>query len=141
MSGKPIFVVILLLPFLAQGEVIRLSKLKQERPPFGMKRDIFSTRSLAAEAAADNGAPSREARPPSPLSEEELRREVRTSVSFEGYVMKKERRHALLNVNGEFYVVGEGEDVTEAVKVIKIERERIYLEVEGKKIEIPLKGD
>ena len=141
MSGKSIVFILLLSFTLAHGEVIHSSKLNREKKSHGWKRDLFSPQTKGVDKVPDNRQSSPAAQSPSSLSEAELKREVRTSVSYDGYVIKQQRRHALLNVNGEFFVAGEGEEVAEILKVIKIEKDKVHLEVEGKVIEIPLKGD
>lgn len=141
MSGKPIVLILLLSFTLAQGEVIHLSKLNRGKKNHGWKRDLFSPQAKITQRTPDNRQSPPSAQSPSSLSEAELKREVRTSVSYDGYVIKQQRRHALLNVNGEFFVAGEGDELMETVKLVKIEKDKVFLEIDGKVVEIPLKGD
>ncbi len=129
----------------AYGEIIKVSLLKKDVEDFSYKRDIFSPVPLNPVAGAKEAARQFAPPPPPPKEEEEaeadLAEEIRQSVLFEGYIIKNSRSHALLNINGEYFVVGEGDMVTEKMKVVEVGREGIKVEAESMVIEILLKGD
>jgi hypothetical protein len=149
LSGKDLFVFILLAALFlfctvgAQAELIKVSKLKRAEMKFSLKRDIFSPQAMAPMAVPDRVVQRVEEPPPPPPQEEQqadLEDEIRQSVLFEGYITKKSRSHALLNVNGEYHVAGEGDLLLERIKVVKVEREMVQVEAEGLLVDIPLKG-
>ncbi len=86
--------------------------------------------------------------PPQQVDEEEKRNEaakieaqVMQSVSFEGYVIKRTRSHALLSVNGEFFIAAKDDIIQEKIKILKIDKQEVTIEVDSKRITIQLKED
>lgn len=155
MSAKHIFLISITFFFFlsllggtaAYGEIIKISLLKKEMEDFSYKRDIFSPVPLNPVTAANGSSRQFTPPPPPPPNEEEdeaeadLAEEIRQSVVFEGYIIKDSRSHALLNINGEYFVVGEGDMVMEKMKVVEVGREGIKVEAESMVVEILLKGD
>lgn len=152
MSGKCIFltsvmIIFLLAPFgntSAYGEIIKISRLKKGVEEFSYNRDIFSPVPLIPINKADQQY--RQVAPPPPPpppkeEDEDLAEEIRQSVMFEGYIIKDSRSHALLNINGEYFVAAEGDTVAEKIKVVKVTKKHIMVEAESMTIEIMLKGD
>ena len=124
----------------ARAELLKLELLQRPAPRFTLKLDIFR-----GNAAAGAGAASSRAAEPTPAQAEALQRtiaeEIAQSVSYEGFIMKKDRPLALLNVSGEFFTVGEGESVLEKIRILKITREMVTIEYDGQPYEIRSKGD
>lgn len=124
------------------AEIIKFSKLSKEKKEFSFKRDIFFPK---ISSSPNHDVIIKEAR--KLLDEknsdprERVNKEVRQAVFFEGYVEKKNRIIALVSANGEFFTVGEGDVFMDRIKVIKIERDKLILDVESQQIEIQLKGD
>lgn len=73
--------------------------------------------------------------------EKDIEAEIRQGVFFEGYIIKNTKNHALLSVNGEFFIVCERDIILNKIKILKIEKKKVIIEVESKKFEIKLKGD
>lgn len=125
----------------ARGEVIKVSKMKQEQKKFSIKRDIFSPIPMAPQQnrmpMVQKPLPRQEVKKVEP----NLENEVRRSVFYEGYISKGAKSHALLNVSGEYFVVAEGDVVLERIKVIKVEKKAIVIEVESQSFEIARKGE
>ena len=48
--------------------------------------------------------------------------EIFQSVSYEGFVIKNAKKSALLNISGEFYMVSEGDQVLDKIKILAISR-------------------
>ena len=128
-----------------QAEIIRVSKLKSEKKEFLIKRDIFSPfKGNVGRKPAAIPTP-----PPKPKVEEEkpkevepaVEEEIKESVAFEGYVMRNARKLALLTVNGEFFVVGKDDLILDKIKIIKVEKKQVTVEVDSNVIEINLKED
>lgn len=155
MSSKKFYVIFaFLLVFLigsqhAFPEIIKLSKLAQEKREFNVNRDIFSPidnrPSYAAERFNGKTPP-----PPPPPKVEEVKKEeqealedqFRRSVQFEGYIIKETRSHALLNINGEYYVAAAGDMLmNNQIQVVKVDRKLVVIKAEAKEFEIRLKGD
>ena len=55
--------------------------------------------------------------------------------------MKDARKSALLNVSGEFFVVGEGEVILDKIKVLKISKDVVTVEYDNQPYDIRIKGD
>ena len=144
MSGKNILIIFLVSVFslTLNAEIIKFSRLNKKKSNFSIKRDIFSAeRSIRTNQAGIK----RMIQPPKieeiKKAEEKVENELRQSVFYEGYIIKNTKSHALLSVNGEFYIVCEQESINDKIKVIKIEKKRVILEIDSASYEIKLKGD
>ena len=123
------------------GEIIKFSELKGEKPNFSIKRDIFSAEKMQI---TDPSRFKREMLVPTEKVkkvEKDIEAEIRQGVFFEGYIIKNTKNHALLSVNGEFFIVCERDIILNKIKILKIEKKKVIIEVESKKFEIKLKGD
>jgi hypothetical protein len=128
--------------YFLSAEIIHVSKLEEKKPPYFLKKDIFyPIRSLSKEerATLQNQFSGGEIK--QDQEQENSKKEIQRSISFEGYVEKNNSIHALINLNGEYFVVGQGEIFMETIKIVKIEKNQIFLEVESQPIVIQLKGD
>jgi len=125
-----------------RAEIIHFSKLEKKKPPYSLKKDIFyPVRLISAEEKSTlqnriSRGESKQVR-----DQEDSKKEIQRSISFEGYVEKNNRIHALISLNGEYFVVGQGEVFMETIKIVKIEKKQIFLEVESQPVVIKLKGD
>lgn len=142
MSGKLVLLIIIILSFFnfLNGEIIKTSKLKKKEPVFCVKRNIF----FPDKSKVENVYQKLQNKPKVQAKKEEVKKtlenEIRDSVFFEGYVFKKNQIYALMSVNGEFYVVKNGDVVLEKIKIININKKMLLIEVESIKFEILLKG-
>lgn len=133
---------------LLHAEIIKITLLKSGKKDFLIKRDIFSPVKLRPGAAPREMEPIPEV-PEEPVNDEEqkddspgdMEAEIRQSISFEGYVIKNTRNHALLSINGEFFIAAKDDIVLEKIKIVKIEKEELTVEVDAKIYKIKLKGD
>lgn len=153
MSGKKyLYIILILLIFSSivyalETEIIKVSSLEKKVKEFEIKRDIFSPSSMIPPSTQE--MLERTPPPPPPKKEEvdersreeQVQAEIIGSVSFEGYVLKYNKNHALLSVNGEFFVAGVDDVILDKIKIVKIEKEMVAVEVETRIIEIKLKGD
>lgn len=152
LSGR-FFVIIMLALMMAAGahaEIIKTSLLKKDNKEFVIKRDLFTPG-----GAVMNNASTREAGPApqeieKPAEEEkrddgpagiDVAAEVRRNIIYEGFVIKDSQNHALLSVNGEFFIAAVDDIVLDKVKIVKIEKKEITVEVETKTVIINLKED
>ncbi len=155
MSSKKYFVIIAFLLVFFVGsqhtfpEIIKVSQLTKETREFNVSRDIFSPVAHKPSYAAErfNGKTSP---PPPPPKIEEVKKEqqealedeFQRSVQFEGYIIKETRSHALLNINGEYYVAAAGDMLmNNRIQVVKVDRKLVVIKAETKEFEIRLKGD
>jgi hypothetical protein len=129
----------LLMAMPARAELLRLGKLKKNAPVFTMKRDIFNGDMPSAGASG----PGRQNLQPAQAAavQKTIAEEIFQSVSYEGFVIKNARKSALLNVSGEFYMVGEGDQILEKIKILKISRSVVTIEYESLPYDIRIKGD
>lgn len=149
MLGKILVLIVFILNSAAflQGEIIKVSLLKSEKKEFAVERDIFSPIKMKPDVTPRNIEPVIK-EPVEPVEEEikesaaeDMEAEINQSISFEGYVIKRNRNHALLSINGEFHIAAENEVVLEKIKIIKIEKSELTVEVDAKTFKINLKGD
>jgi hypothetical protein len=148
--GKFLIVIIFILNSTAalQSEIIRVSLLKPANREFTIGRDIFSPLKLNPDVSSREIEPVIE-KIEEPVEEEgrnesaveKMEAEMQQSISFEGYVIKSKRNHALLSINGEFFIAAEDDVVLEKIKIVKIEKTELTVEVDAKTFKINLKGD
>ena len=128
-----------------QAEIIRVSKLESEKKEFLIKRDIFSPfkRKVSRKPGVIPTPPPKPKieEKKSKVLEQDVEAEIQESVAFEGYVMRNARKLALLTVNGEFFVVGKDDLILDKIKIIKVEKKQVTVEVDSNVIEINLKED
>lgn len=125
---------------LLNGEIIRVSKLKKKQPVFDVKRNIFFSNKLEVEKVYQK----LQHEPGVQVKKEEVKKtleiEIQNSVFFEGYVFKRNQIYALLSVNGEFYIIKQGDVVLKKIKIININKKMLLIEVESIEFKILLKG-
>lgn len=142
MSGKIFVLLMVSCACFLRAEIIHFSKLEKKKPPYSVKKDIFyPVRLISAEEESTlqkrvSGNKIEQVR-----KQENSEKEIQRSISFEGYVEKNNRIYALISLNGEYFVVGQGEVFMETIRIVKIEKKQILLEVEFQPIVIQLKGD
>ncbi len=123
----------------APAELLRVSLLKKTMPIFTMKRDIFN---IGTPAGGDSRPDKQESQITQAAAvQKTIAEEIFQSVSYEGFVIKNARKSALLNVSGEFYMVSEGEQILEKIKILKISRSMVTIEYEGLPYDIRIKGE
>jgi len=130
-------------------EIIRISKLDKAAKEFSINRDIFSPDLMKP---VDPGSERKQFTPPPPPLPE-VKRDLPTvdpkadieeeiqGLSYEGYVIKNSKSCALVSMNGEFHAVTVGDIILEKIKIIKIDRKTITVEVESHEFEIQIKED
>jgi hypothetical protein len=128
-----------LLPLLpARAELLRLSLLRKPAPAFSLRRDIFN-----GEAPSGNDARRGNQPPPAQAAavQKSIAEEIFQSISYEGYVIKNGKKSALLNVSGEFFMVSEGEQILQKIRILEIRRDMVTIEYENQPYDIKIKGD
>jgi len=122
------------------GEIIKTSKLKKNGFVFCVKENIF----FPGKSKVENVSQKSQDNPRVQAKKEEIKKnleiEIQDGVFFEGYVFKKNQICALMSVNGEFYIVKNGDVVLEKIKIININKKILLIEVESIRFEILLKG-
>ena len=129
-------------------EIIGISKLDEAAKEFSINRDIFSPDLMKP---VDPGSGRIPVTPPPPLPVEKrdlpsvdpkagIEEEIQ-GLSYEGYVIKNSKNCALVSMNGEFHAVTVGDIILEKIKIIKIDRKNITVEVESHEFEIQIKED
>jgi hypothetical protein len=129
-------------------EIIGISKLNQGAKEFSINRDIFSPDLMKP---VDPGSGRKQFTPPTPppvdkrelptVDTEAVIGEDIQGLSYEGYVIKNSKNCALVSMNGEFHAVTIGDIILEKIKIIKIDRKTITVEVESHEFEIQIKED
>jgi hypothetical protein len=122
------------------GEIIRVSKLKKKGPVFDVKRNIFFPNKSKVEKVYQKLQYKSKVQVKKEEVKKTLENEIQNGVFFEGYVFKKNQIYALLSVNGEFYIVRNGDIVLEKINIIKIDKSMVLIEVDSMNFNISLKG-
>ncbi len=142
MSGKIILLMIIILSFFnfLNGEIIKVSKLKKKEPGFHVKRNIFIPNKSKIGKATQELQDKLKVPAKKNEIKKNLENEIQNSVFFEGYVFKKNQIYALLSVNGEFYIVRNGDVILDKINIIKIDKNMVLIEVDSMDFNISLKG-
>lgn len=119
------------------AELLKLSLLARQAPPFTLKQDIFRTAEDGAAPVADNPAEPRQVE----ALQRSIAEEIYQSVSYEGFILKNARRLALLNVSGDFFAVGEGDVIVGKIRILRVGKDTVTIEYDGQPYEIRIKGD
>ncbi len=122
------------------GEIIKTSKLKKNGFVFRVKRNIFFPDKLKVENVYQKLQHKSKVQAKKEEIKKNLEIEIQNSVFFEGYAFKKNQIYALMSVNGEFYVIKNGDVVLEKIKIININKKMLLIEVESIEFKILLKG-
>jgi hypothetical protein len=131
-------------------EILNLQKLGQKTTEFAISRDIFSPDIMMPRQTMQTvqpvPAPRRIEEPPDEEKPKvdpkvEIENEIKRSVFYEGYIIKYPKNFALVSANGEFFAVGDGDVLMEKIKIIKIDKKAITVEVDSVSFQIQLKGD
>lgn len=122
------------------GEIIKVSKLKKKEPGFHVKRNIFIPNKSKVGKATQELQDKLKVPAKKNEIKKNLENEIQNSVFFEGYVFKKNQIYALLSVNGEFYIVRNGDVILDKINIIKIDKNMVLIEVDSMDFNISLKG-
>lgn len=144
MSGRIISLILIIsIPFLLSSKVIKSSKI-DERGNSGFKiiRNIFSPQKINNLKKRDNLSMKYE-RSKAELKKQEEKKETRViaTVFYEGFLIKENRKYALLKVNDQFYISREGDRIPGNILVKKILKKKIVLEIEASEVSVLKKGE
>jgi hypothetical protein len=127
-----------LLALPARAELLKTSLLGKAAGPFRMKLDIFNGNSqVPADQASQKQTPAAQAE----TLQKSIAEEIAQSISYEGFIVRSGKKSALLNVSGEFFVVGEQETILDKIKILKISKDVVTIEYEKQPYDIRIKGD
>jgi len=140
LSAKFFISLLFLFPLFLGTEIIQFSKLRKQKNPYSIKRNIFSPDSIVSGNRFSEKVQAPFEKAKQTENEKKLIEKMEQSIFFEGYIIKSNRSFALLSINGEYFVAGEGDMVAENIKVTKIDKKKVFLEVDSNLIEIILKG-
>ena len=144
MSGRIISLILIIsIPFLLSSKVIKSSKI-DERGNSGFKiiRNIFSPQKINNLKKRDNLSMKYE-RSKAELKKQEEKKETRViaTVFYEGFLIKEDRKYALLKVNDQFYISKEGDRIPGNILVKNILKKKIVLEIEASEVSVLKKGE
>jgi len=123
----------------ARAELLKLSQLEKPTPVFTLSLDIFNG---AMSSAADSRTENQTEQPDQAAeAQKTIAEEIFQSIIYEGFVTKNSKKSALLNVSGEYFMVGEQEQILEKIKVLKISRDVVTIEYENQPYDIKIKGE
>jgi hypothetical protein len=128
---------------LCSAEIIEQSKLKQKSWQYELKRDLFSLEFKSADNLekaqefTETAAENHNNETVIPLID--LETEVRRSVLYEGYIRRKNKLYALLNVNGDYLAAAKDDWLLDKIRVLKIDVKYIDILVNGSQFKIMIK--
>ncbi len=67
--------------------------------------------------------------------------EIKNSIQYEGSLKKGDKILALINMNGDMYIVSVNDILLNKIRIVNIEKSKITVEVESLKIDILKKGE
>ena len=125
----------------ARAELLKLSLLEKPAPAFTLKQDIFN-------GAMSAGGESRPQNQQADCSRLRLRPRKKPSPKkyssrsvTKATLSRMARNRRLLNVSGEFFMVGEQDQILEKIKILKISKNVVTIEYENQPYDIKIKGD
>lgn len=126
---------------LGAEEVVHLSRLDSPAKELTIHRDLFRPgQNPATETVRMRPMPT----PAEPRVEQNALKDresrIRRSIVFEGFIRRNDRLTAILSVDGEYFVVAQGEQVLGDVSVAALNEKRMVVLVDGKRHEIPFQG-
>lgn len=124
----------------ARAELLKMSLLNRPAARFTLKLDIFNGSSEAAGNSSQAGQKQTPAAQAETL-QKSIAEEIAQSISYEGFIVRNLKKSALLNVSGEFFVVGEQETILDKIKILKISKDVVTIEYENQPYDIRIKGD
>jgi len=133
-----------MMPVWVWGELIHTSALGEvKKEDMKVKRNIFSPRKPIASAGTGKTRriPSVKKPPEKKKAEETEKDRVIATVFYEGFLLKGEKRFALLKVNGRYYIPGEGDLIDGKIRLKTILEKKVLLEIESSEITIVKKGE
>jgi hypothetical protein len=139
-KNAAVLLLFLLAPLPARAELLKLGLLQKPTPAFSLKRDMFNS-GLPAGNDARPGKPQELQPAQAAAAKRSIAEEIFQSISYEGYVVKNGKKSALLNVSGEFFMVGEGEQILQKIRILAISRDTVTIEYENQPYDIKIKGD
>jgi len=124
----------------ARAELLKMSLLNRPAARFTLKLDIFNG---SSEAAGDSSQAGQKQTPAAKAEtlQKSIAEEIAQSISYEGFIVRNLKKSALLNVSGEFFVVGEQETILDKIKILKISKDVVTIEYENQPYDIRIKGD
>ncbi|MEN8221847.1 MAG: hypothetical protein ABFR36_01200 [Acidobacteriota bacterium] len=144
MSGKVILLLIIfLVPVTAPGKLIKTSLISDvKETDLRINRNIFSPRKISGSVQSGSSKMISPLNKPEPKKKEETTEDkVIAMVFYEGFLFKGDRKYALLKVNGQYYISGEGDKIPGSILLKKILEKKVLLEIESAEIIITKKGE
>jgi hypothetical protein len=123
------------------SEIINKTKLSKKTKPFKISRDLFNPKKNTQSFINKKKLEKIEA---VKINREKLKikhQELFDNIIFEGFVIKKTRKTALLNINGEYITCKVGDTILEKIRIKDITKDKIEIIIDNKKYEIKIKGD
>ena len=144
MSGKILLLIaIFLIPVLISGELIKTSAINEvTKGDRKVSRNIFSPRkTISSVKMIKSNAALQKKRLEQKKREETTEDRVIATVFYEGFLLKENKKFALLKVNGQYYISGEGDKIPGSIILKKIYEKKILLEIESSEVIIAKKGE
>ena len=129
---------------LMPDDIVHSSRLERASKELSVKRDLFMPgRPASVSRGAESGRPiPAMKKTPEPeegrTKPEEAR--IRRVMVFEGFIHRNNRLTGILSVNGEYFIVEEGEWIMDGVQVQALNEKSITVLVEGSRVVVQFQG-
>jgi len=125
------------------GELIKTSAIAEmKKEDVQVKRNLFSPRKTMLSARTARVAVIPTEKEVEKKKEEEAKKDrVIATVFFEGFLLKGEKKYALLKVDGQYYISGEGDLIDGKIRIKRILEKKVLLEIESSEVTILKKGE
>ncbi len=124
------------------GELIKTLKINEvSKADLKISRNIFSPQKMVAPVLGGNSKIISSLNKKEEKKKEVVEDKVIATVFYEGFLLKGQKKYALLKVNGQYYISGEGDSIPGSILLKKILEKKVLLEIESSEVVITKKGE
>jgi len=123
------------------ADIFKFKKIVDTQNSFFFKRDIFTIKERVEHIRINPVRIIKEDNIPVKKKKTDIESELKSSIRYEGSLKRNGRMLALINVEGEFYIVEKGDVVLKKIKIIDIVKDKIIVSTDSEKVDILKKGE
>ena len=135
------FVIMFFITSFLSGDIFLFKKMEIKPDRFIVARDIFKLKKRSENLITQRKILIKEENLKIEEKKQELRTEIKDSIVYEGMLRKGNKILALLNLNGDFFIVSRDDKVLNKIKILDINGKKITVLADSVKIEILKKGE
>lgn len=123
------------------GNILLFNKINEDQKTFKIKRDIFNMAKSSKRKEQLKVKEIEKKKIELDVKKSELRSDMTDSIQYEGSLKKGDKVLALINVNGEFFIVSKYDEVLKKIKILNITKKKLTVSVKSVKVDILKKGE